>query len=90
MNGQKPSGDKSRNRRKITSQILDDVTRTREGLKLHHKIIYTSCIFTGVVLVWFGLWGVVSAIPFLNRPMIALPVGVGLLVFTGSFFKELG
>lgn len=64
--------------------------KTREGLRLHHKILYTACTFFGVVLVWYGLWDIVTAIPFLDNPLVALTVGVGLLFFTGTFFKELG
>jgi hypothetical protein len=43
-----------------------------------------------VVLVWYGLWDIITAIPFLDRPLVALITGVCLLVFTGSFFRELG
>lgn len=89
MNVRKPAQDALENRKKIAGQIIADVTRTREGLKLHHKIIYTSCIFLGVVLVWYGLWDIISRIPFLKEPIVALGTGVALLFFTGTFFKEL-
>lgn len=74
---------------KLMGDIISSVMNISEGIKLHHRIIYTSCIFMGVVLVWYGLWDIVSAIPFINKPVIALITGVCLLVFTGSFFKEL-
>lgn len=78
------------NHHRFALEIIRSFRDTSQGLKLHHRILYTSCVFTGVVLVWYGLWDIVTAIPLLNRPLVALVTGVLLLVFTGSFFRELG
>ncbi len=79
-----------RTHKRFLVNILSSLRDTSNGLKTHHKIFYTGCVFSGVVLVWYALWAIVTAIPVLNHPLVALLVGSGLLFFTGTFFKELG
>ena len=62
----------------------------RNNLKFHHKVIYALMIFLGLVLVWYGLWSIISVIPVLNKPFVALAAGITVLALTGAFFKELG
>jgi len=62
----------------------------RSDLKFHHKVIYALLVFLGLVLVWYGLWSIISVIPILNKPFVALATGIAVLVLTGAFFRELG
>lgn len=73
----------------LPSTIKQDILGIQKSLKLHHKIIYLALIFLGVVLVWYGAWTIVAQIPVLNNPVVAIVIGVILLIFTGTIYKEL-
>ena len=57
--------------------------------KLRHKIIFAFLVFFGINLVWYGMWMIISDIPVLNNPVIALILGVIILIATGFFYENL-
>ena len=77
-------------RKDIGMEVIDDVVEVQKNFKLHHKILYTLSIFTGVVLVWYGFWDIVPMVPILNNPFVAIACGFAILTATRSFFSELG
>lgn len=58
-------------------------------LKLHHKIIFAFLVFFGINLLWYGMWEIVSDIPFLNNPFVALCLGSIILIATGYLHETL-
>lgn len=77
-------------RRTMIEVFFRDILSVRQDLQLHHKIVYVFLVFTGLVLVWYGLWGMLAKVPLLNNPVVAFFAGIGALVFTGTFFRQLG
>ncbi len=57
--------------------------------KLHHKATFAFLVFFGINLLWYGMWAVVSDIPFLNNPIVALITGGIILIVTGYFYDNL-
>jgi len=76
-------------RSSLTATINRAAGKFRCDLKMHHKVLYAFAVFLGLVLVWYGMWGVVTLIPFLKKPLVALVAGTVLLFLTGAFFREL-
>ncbi|MDT8285167.1 MAG: hypothetical protein RQ767_06535 [Thermovirgaceae bacterium] len=70
--------------------ISSGLGQISSDLKFHHKVIYALLVFLGLVLVWYGLWSIISVIPLLNKPFVALATGITVLVLTGAFFREIG
>ena len=58
-------------------------------MKLRHKIIFAFVVFFGINLVWYGMWGIVGDIPFLNKPIVSLIIGAIILIVTGFFYENL-
>ncbi len=77
-------------RKDIGMEVMDDVVEVQKNFRLHHKVLYTLSIFTGVVLVWYGFWDIVPMVPVLNNPFVAIACGFAILAATRSFFRELG
>ena len=73
----------------LTRKITGEITGLEENLRLHHKILYGSMVFFGLVLIWYGAWYLVGITPVLKIPFIALIVGVVLLVSTRTLYKKL-
>ncbi|MCD6486580.1 MAG: hypothetical protein J7K35_04565 [Syntrophobacterales bacterium] len=73
----------------LSEKMTNGVNRFDQDLKLHHKIIYGTLVFLGVVLIWYGLWDIVGMIPILKNPYVAVMAGTILLVMTGTFYKKL-
>lgn len=77
-------------RRSTSQAIAQDIAHMQTRLKTHHKIIYVSLVFFGVVLVWYGLWTLLGDWALIRQhPTIALVAGILLLTATGQFYKEL-
>lgn len=76
---------------KPVSKILykgeEGIFKMRRGLETHFKILYIAMVFTGVALVWYGIWKGVQSVPILNHPAVAIVVGLILLVLTGRVNK---
>lgn len=77
-------------RRNLMDVLFKDVLTVRDDLQLHHKIFYVFLVFFGMVLVWYGVWGIIAVFPVLKNPIIALFAGVAVLFFTGTFYRRLG
>jgi pilus assembly protein TadC len=58
-------------------------------LKLRHKITFAFLVFFGINLLWYGMWGIVEDIPFLNNPIVSLIIGALILIATGYFYENL-
>lgn len=58
-------------------------------LKLRHKITFAFLVFFGINLLWYGMWGIVEDIPFLNKPIVSLIIGALILIATGYFYENL-
>src|SRR5581483_9203054 len=58
-------------------------------LKLRHKVIFAFIVFFGINLLWYGMWGLVEEIPFLNIPVISLIIGSIILIVTGFFYENM-
>lgn len=65
-------------------QGIEDLFRIRKDLKIHHKIIFVSLVFLGLVLTWYGVWTAIAEIPYIQQPLVALVLGVVVLVLTGK------
>lgn len=76
--------------KRFEENISNGLGIMRNDLKFHHKVIYALLVFLGLVLVWYGLWSIISIIPVLNKPFVALATGIIVLVLTGAFFKKIG
>jgi uncharacterized membrane protein len=60
-----------------------------DKLRLRHKITFAFLVFFGINLLWYGMWGIVEDIPFLNNPIVSLAIGAIILVATGYFYENL-
>ncbi len=56
--------------------------RMRKDLQFHHKILFVTLVFIGLVLCWYGVWSLVGEIPVIKNPLVALIVGVLILWLT--------
>ena len=67
------------------------VTKKRymDNFKLHHKIIFAFLVFFGINLVWYGMWEIISYLPLLRNPIVAILVGAFILITTGYFYENL-
>ena len=73
----------------ITRKVWAEVGEFQRGLKVHHKIAYGTMVFLGVLLMWYGTWGLIATIPVLKLPPVALITGVVLLALTGVLYNKL-
>ena len=73
----------------LSEKMIDEVNRVDQDLRLHHKIIYGTLVFLGVVLIWYGVWDIVGVIPILKNPYVAAITGIIILALTGTFYKKL-
>lgn len=54
--------------------------------RIHHKILFSTIVFIGFVLIWYGVWTIISSIPILDNPYIATGLGMILLLATGMYY----
>jgi hypothetical protein len=73
----------------FTRKMWAEVGEFQRGLKIHHKLAYGTMVFLGVMLMWYGTWGLVAMIPLLKMPAVALATGVALLALTGVLYNKL-
>ncbi|MGC9372101.1 MAG: hypothetical protein ACP5DY_02145 [Thermovirgaceae bacterium] len=76
-------------RQNVAEVVFRDILTVREDLQVHHKIIYVLLVFFGMVLAWYGVWGIVSVFPVMKNPVVAFFAGVAVLFFTGTFYRRL-
>jgi hypothetical protein len=58
-------------------------------LKLHHKIIFACLVFFALNLLWYGMWEIISKLPIIKNPIVALSCGALILIATGFFYESL-
>ncbi|MBN1152589.1 MAG: hypothetical protein JXA58_05195 [Dehalococcoidia bacterium] len=73
----------------FTRKMWGEVGEFQQGLKIHHKVAYGTMVFLGVMMMWYGTWGLVAMIPVLKSPAVALTTGVALLALTGVLYSKL-
>lgn len=80
----------------ILKELKEDITflqnkekRYMNDFKLHHKILFAFIVFFAINLVWYGMWDIVSMLPILSNPVVALIVGGIILIGTGYFYENL-
>ena len=73
----------------LTRKIWGELQEAQQGLKLHHKIAYGTMVFLGVMMLWYGTWGIIAQIPIIKGPPVALATGVALLALTGVLYSKL-
>lgn len=57
--------------------------------KAHHKIMFAFVVFFAINLLWYGMWDIVSEIPILSNPFVALITGAIILIGTGYLYENL-
>jgi hypothetical protein len=57
--------------------------------KMHHKITFAFLVFFALNLLWYGMWQIISTLPILKNPIIAVIVGTIILFITGYFYENL-
>lgn len=72
----------------MEQQLIKKDQKIVRKLKMHHKILFAAIVFTGVVFLWYGAWSLISELPWLNNPFIALGIGVVLLLGTGMYYRN--
>jgi len=60
-----------------------------DRFKFHHKIIFAFTVFFGINLVWYGIWEIISATPFIKNPIVATIIGSIILIVTGYFYENM-
>lgn len=73
----------------LNFKIKKDFRGFQENLQLYHKIPYGILVVSGVMLFWYGAWGVMREMPVLSNGPIALGLGALLLFITGAIYKKL-
>jgi amino acid permease len=72
---------------------LQSLVKKEQGyvykFKRHHKMLFAFLVFFAINLLWYGMWGIVSALPLLNNPVIAVIIGTIILIATGYFYENL-
>ena len=78
---------------KIIAQLEAEVKvlKTKEkhairSFKFHHKFLFAILVFLGVILLWAGMWQIVTTIPGLANPYISS--GAGILLALGYFYNN--
>ena len=75
--------------KKIINALISKEKKHIEHFKTHHKIIFAFVIFFAINLMWYGMWDIVSQIPILNNPFVALFTGAAILIASGYFYENL-
>ena len=73
----------------FTRKVWGEIGEFQRGLKVHHKIAYGMMVFLGVLLMWYGTWGLIATVPVLKLPPVAFGTGVALLALTGVLYSKL-
>jgi uncharacterized membrane protein (DUF373 family) len=64
------------------------LTKNLSVMRVHKKLILTIFATVGVVAVWRGIWVFFDALPYFDRPLVA--VGFALIIITVGvlYFKQ--
>lgn len=72
----------------IEEHLLQKRRKTMKKFKLHHKGLFVAIVFVGLVLLWYGVWDIISIIPIIKNPYIASGIGLFLLLVTGVYYDK--
>ncbi len=68
---------------------LIELKSFRRKFDRRFHLLYIFLAFTGVTLVWYGLWTIISDIPVISNPYVAGAMGLAILLLLGRFFDRL-
>lgn len=63
--------------------------RKLDRFKYAHKVIFTFIIFFAINLLWYGMWTIISELPILKNPVIAVIIGAIILIASGYFYENM-
>ena len=75
--------------RENLSVLLEKEKRYVNSFKFRHKITFAFIVFFAINLLWYGMWTIVSDIPILSNPVVALVLGAIILISTGYFYENM-
>lgn len=70
-------------------EALVQLKEFRRKFDQRFHLVYIFFAFTGVTLVWYALWTIVSEIPIIANPYVAGGLGLLILLILGKFFDRL-
>ena len=74
---------------KAVKVLLSKEKQYANQFKLHHKIIFAFVVFFSINLLWYGMWEIISRLPIISNPIIALISGAIILIASGFFYENL-
>lgn len=72
----------------VENVVFTDEQKVVKKFKFHHKVIFAFIVFLGAVLLWYGVWTIVSDIPIISNPYIATILGFIVLLATGAYYDN--
>ena len=70
-------------------EALVQLKEFRRKFDQRFHLVYIFVAFTGVTLVWYSLWTIISEIPIIENPYVAGGLGIIILLILGKFFDRL-
>ena len=70
-------------------EALVQIKEFRRKFDQRFHLVYIFAAFTGVILVWYALWTIISEIPIIENPYVAGGLGIAILLVLGKFFDRL-
>lgn len=75
--------------KEIIETFLLKEKRYMSRAKIRHKIIFAFVVFFAINLVWYGMWDIISELPILSNPIVAIITGSIILIITGYFYENM-
>ncbi len=73
----------------LEHEALVQLKEFRRKFDQRFHLLYIFTAFTGITLVWYALWAIISEIPIVNNPFVAGALGLAILLILGRFFDRL-
>lgn len=73
----------------IIETFLLKEKRYMSRAKIRHKIIFAFVVFFAINLVWYGMWDIISDLPIISNPIVAIITGSIILIITGYFYENM-
>ena len=75
--------------KEIIETFLLKEKRYMSRAKIQHKLIFAFVVFFAINLVWYGMWDIISDLPILSNPIVAIITGSIILIVTGYFYENM-
>ena len=69
--------------------VIKETHQFQRKLQRHHRMIYALLTFIGIVFLWYGVWTLISEIPGLDNPYLAIGIGLVILLVLGQFYDSM-